>query len=73
MENESSHYGSLMISCRKVNQDSAIFLITKEEKAVWQFPVNLESIRNPYIRDSITKIPMPEKVNASLVQTHALT
>ena len=61
LENEFSHCGSLEISCRKVNQDSAIFLITKEEKVVWQFPVNLETIRNPHVRDSITRIPMPKK------------
>ena len=61
LKNESSHCGSLEISCREVNHDSAIFLITKEEKVVWQFPVDLETIRNPYTRDSITNIPMPEK------------
>ena len=61
-KNEISHCGSLEISCREANQDSATFLITKEEKVVWQFPVNLETIRNPDVRDYIKKIPMPEKV-----------
>jgi len=61
-ENKISQYESLEISCRKVNQDSAIFLITKEDKVVWQFPVNLETIRNSQIRDLIKNIPMPEKV-----------
>ena len=60
-ENEISHCGSLTISCRTVDHDSATFLITKEEKVVWQFPVNLESIRNPDARDYIKEIPMPEK------------
>jgi len=36
LKNKISHCGSLKISCREVNQDSAIFLITKEEKVVWQ-------------------------------------
>ena len=61
-KNEISHCGRLKISCREVNHDSATFLITKEEKVVWQFPVNLESIRNPDARDYIKEIPMPEKV-----------
>ena len=60
LENEISDCGSLKISCRKVNQDSAIFLITKNEKVVWQSPVNLESIRNPGARDYITEISMPD-------------
>ena len=57
-----SQYGGLEISCREVNQDSAIFLITEDEKAVWQFPLNLESIRNPHFRDSIKDVQMPQKV-----------
>jgi len=46
-ENTVSHCRSLKITLRAVNQDSATFLITKEENVVWQCPVNLESIRNP--------------------------
>jgi len=61
-KNKISHCGSLEISCREVNHNSATFLITKEEKVVWQSPVNLETIRNPDARDHIKKIPMPEKV-----------
>ncbi|MDQ1280299.1 MAG: hypothetical protein QG670_1562 [Thermoproteota archaeon] len=60
-ENKISRCGSLTISCRKINQDSAIFLIMKEEKVVWQFPVNLKIITDPYVRESIKEIPMPEK------------
>ena len=47
--NKIARCGSLRISCRLVNQDSAIFLVEAEEKVVWQFPVNLESIRNPNV------------------------
>ena len=60
-ENKLSRCGSLTISCRKINQDSAIFLITTEEKVVWQSPVHLEMIRNPHIRDSISRIQLPKK------------
>jgi len=54
-KNKISHCGSLDISCREVNHNSATFLITKEEKVVWQSPVNLETIRNPDARDYIKK------------------
>ncbi len=46
-ENTMSHCGSLKIALRAVNQDSAIFLITKEENVIWQSKIKLESIRNP--------------------------
>ena len=56
-----SQCGSLNISCRAVNQDAATFLITRAEKVIWQASVNLETITDPYVKDSIKKIPMPEK------------
>jgi len=60
LENKISHCGSLKISLRGVNQDSAIFLITKEERVVWQFPVDLGSIRNPEVlKKLIQDIPIP--------------
>ena len=62
LENGVSNYDCLKISCRKVNQDSATILITKEEKVVWQFPVDLEIITNKIIRDSIREIPIPKKM-----------
>ena len=62
-ENTKSHCGSLKISLRVVNRDFVTFLITKEEKVVWQFPVNLESIRNPdLLKDHIHDIPLPQHV-----------
>ncbi len=61
-ENEHSRCGSLDISCRMINQSSATFLVTEGEKVVWQFPVSLESLRNPHVKDSLTRIPMPENV-----------
>ena len=55
--NETSQCGSLKITCREVTQDSATFLITKEEKVVSQFPVKLEILRNPvYFKNSIQDI-----------------
>jgi len=58
---KNSHCGGLKIACREVNQDSAVFLITKGEKVVWQFPVNLASIRNSEARDYIKEILIPKK------------
>ena len=37
--NEKAQYGKLIIECRKVDHDSAIFLITCEGIIVWQFPI----------------------------------
>ena len=62
LQNDVSHIGSLEITCRNVNQESAVFLVTKEEKVVWQFPVNLEIITNTFIRDSIKEITIPKKM-----------
>ena len=61
LKNDVSHIGSLKITCRNVTQDSAVFLVTKEEKVVWQFPVKLEVITSADVRDSIKEIPLPEK------------
>ncbi|MEE8323725.1 MAG: hypothetical protein V3R57_08910 [Candidatus Bathyarchaeia archaeon] len=62
-ENKSAHCGGLTISRRGITRDSATFLITKEEKVIWQFPVNLVNVRNPevlkkYIQDMPTPQPL---------------
>ena len=57
--NKIARCGSLRISCRAVNQDSAIFLVETEEKIIWQFPINLESIRDPNVlKKHISDIPI---------------
>jgi replication factor A1 len=58
-ENDVSHCGSLEISCREVNYDSATFLIMKEENVVWQSSIKLEIIRSPYIKGYLEQIPVP--------------
>jgi replication factor A1 len=59
-ENKIAHCGCLQIARRDVNQDSVIFLITKDEKVVWQFAVNLESIGNPaFLKQHIQDVPLP--------------
>ena len=64
-ENETSSCGNLRISRRGVNKDSATFLITKDERVIWQFPVNLESIGNPDARNDISKISIPKDAKKS--------
>ena len=62
LKKKRSYCGSLMVTCRKADHDSATFLIEKEEKVVWQSKINLESIRNPDIRDYIHNISIPVNV-----------
>ncbi len=67
-ENKTSQCGELMISLRGISRDSATFLITKDEKVIWQFPVNLENVRNPevlkkYIQDMPAPQPSPGQGN----------
>ena len=38
-EKKESKYEKIIITCRKKNRDSAVFLITREEKVVAQFPI----------------------------------
>ena len=60
--NRISHCGSLTITCRTLNQESAAFLITQGDQVVWQFPLKQDSLSNPLFRDSIKEIPIPEKI-----------
>ena len=64
--NKVSHCGSLTISCRTVNQDSATFLLTNKETVVSQFPIKQEALRIPdsfrhYIQYVPTPTPSSEK------------
>jgi replication factor A1 len=63
LKNEISHCGSLEIFCRKVNQDSAMFLITEGEKVVWQFPINLDALSSSDVKSRIKEIILPKKVD----------
>lgn len=60
-ENKIAQCGSLKVSCREVNLDSAIFLLTNGESVAGQFPIDLEIIRSADFRASIKEIPLPEK------------
>jgi len=56
---ETSHLGKLKIICRERTQDSATLLITDGEKAVFQFPINLEVLNFPeYLKAQIQYFPL---------------
>ena len=44
---EESQYEKLEIECRKVDHDFATFLITCNDKVIWQFPVKIEILKGP--------------------------
>ena len=46
-KNQVAYCDELMIRCRSVTKDSAMLLITNEEKVVSQLPIKLELLRNP--------------------------
>jgi replication factor A1 len=59
-KNKVSHCGSLTISCRAINQDSATFLLTNKEKVISQFPIKQEALRIPdSFRHYVQYVPTP--------------
>ena len=68
-KNRIAQCGRLTISRRGITRDSATFLITKEEKVVWQFPVALENVRNPEIlKKLIQDMPIPQPLEQERYQ-----
>jgi len=68
-ENTIAQCGRLTIYRRGITRDSATFLITKDEKVVWQFPVNLENVRNPEVlKKLIQDIPIPQPLERERYQ-----
>jgi len=68
-KNRIAQCGRLTISRRGITRDSATFLITKEEKVVWQFPVNLVNVRNPEVlKKHIQDIPIPHHIERETYQ-----
>jgi len=62
--NNDSKYGSLKINCRTVNEESAIFLVTKGSEVISQFPINLEALKSPEFFKNVIQhiqIPKPKK------------
>ena len=65
LENKVSHCGGLEISCRNVTSGYAMFLITKGEKVVWQFPINLDFLSRSDVVERIKEVTLPKKVAKS--------
>jgi replication factor A1 len=42
-----SQYEKLKVECRRVDHDFATFLITCNDKVVWQFPIGIEILKGP--------------------------
>jgi hypothetical protein len=58
--NMSSCLDPLRITCRDVDYDSAMFLITNNEQVVTQFPINLKYLETPItLKSDCHNIPMP--------------
>jgi len=58
--NETSHLGSLKITCREINHNSATFLVTDREKVVSQFPIPLDALNfQKYLKNQIQHFPPP--------------
>lgn len=57
---EEIQYGALNIKCRKVDQDLVTFLVTLNEKVVWQFPIDKNVLeKSELFKSSIPVIPIP--------------
>jgi replication factor A1 len=49
----------LRVTCRGVNEDSAIFLVTKKEKVISQFPIKIKALENQNtFKNHIQHIPL---------------
>jgi replication factor A1 len=53
---EESKCGKLKVECRKADYDYATFLITCDDKVIWQFPIKIEIIQNPELFKSFIPI-----------------
>jgi replication factor A1 len=52
--NKTSNLGTLKITSREINPNSASFLITKAEKVISQFPITTEILKKPdYIKEQL--------------------
>ncbi len=61
LENKAAKCGSLEVSCRSVNQDTASFLIVREERVIWQASLSRDAILEPGAKDYVNGVVMPEK------------
>jgi len=70
---EESQCEKLRVKCRKVDQDLATFLITCNDKVVWQFSIKIEILQKPELFKSYIPIispPAPIHREDNLTQKH---
>ena len=76
-ENTTAHCGQLLISCRKTSPESAMFRITSDENAIWQYPVTFGSISHPgagdFIKTTLSSRPLPVNTYPSNPKIGTLT
>jgi len=57
---EEFQYEELNIKCRKVYQNTVTFLVTLNQKVVWQFPIDTNILeKSELLKHSIPDIPIP--------------
>lgn len=57
-QDKPAQLGDLVVTCRGVKKDSAMFLITKGDNVVAQFPITLQILKNPeYVKNQIQHFP----------------
>ena len=59
-KNQSCECDGFFVSCRTINRESVNFLITKDDKVISQFPINIEVLNTPdflkrYIKNNQTQ------------------
>ena len=66
---EESQYERLKVKCRRMDHDFAVFLVTCNDKVVWQSPIRMEILREPELLKSyIPVIPFPIHKEANTTQ-----
>ncbi len=68
--NKTSNKGlDLKVSCRNIDQDLVTFLITNGDKVVSQFPIRIDSLKEPeFFQRLVENIPEREYEKAKVVQ-----
>jgi replication factor A1 len=76
-EDSTAECGRLRIACRKTSPEAAMFRITCNEHAIWQYPVNIGSINNPgagdVMKHTLASRPPPIPTHQNTLKIGQLT
>ena len=68
---EDSQCENLTIKCRKIDSESAIFLITLNNKVIWQFPIQIDILQKPELfKSCIPSLPEPVHKEGDSTRKH---